>query len=124
MAKILGVGGIFFKSPDPKALVAWYAKWLGVEPKWESFVVYQPASLPLGAYAVWSPFENKTDYFEPSKRDFMVNLIVDDLEDMLAQIRGSGTTVSSEIQESEYGRFGWFIDPDGNKVELWTPRAN
>ncbi len=121
MAKVLGVGGIFFKSPNPKALMEWYAKWLRVEPGWDTGAVFQPTQMPAGGYTVWSPFEKATTYFEPSKQDFMFNLIVDDLDEMLAQIRTSGATVIEKIEASDYGRFGWFIDPDGNKVELWMP---
>lgn len=123
MAKVLGVGGIFFKSRDPRALKAWYEKWLKMEGGWETGLTFSPSQMPTGAYTVWSPFAQDTDYFKPSARDFMFNLIVDDLETMLAQIRMSGATVSEKIDESEYGRFGWFVDPDGNKVELWTPPA-
>jgi predicted enzyme related to lactoylglutathione lyase len=121
MANVLGVGGVFFKSHDPKALRAWYAKWLKMEGGWDTGLFFKPAQMPPGGYTVWSAFDAKTDYFEPSNQSFMLNLVVDDLDAMLAQIRPSGATVSAKIDESEYGRFAWFIDPDGNKVELWTP---
>ena len=120
MAKALGVGGVFFRSPDPKALGQWYEKWLGVplEPEWGG-ASFAPSALPPGACTVWSPFPADTKYFDPPGRAFMFNLVVDDLDGALRQVREGGCQPEGEIQEMEYGRFGWFIDPDGNKVELW-----
>lgn len=120
MPKVLGVGGVFFKSPDPAALRAWYARWLGMLSDVYG-VGFHPDALPEGAYTVWSPFPADTAYFEPSPRGFMVNLIVDDLDAMLDRLRGSGAQVLDEVEDLPEGRFGWFVDPDGNKVELWEP---
>jgi predicted enzyme related to lactoylglutathione lyase len=122
MAKVLGLGGVFFKSPDPARLRAWYARWLGLYSEGSSAEFY-PDTMPANAYAVWSPFPVATDYFDPSSRDFMVNFVVDDLDEALEQVEAGGAEVMDEIEEAEYGRFGWFIDPDGNKVELWEPPA-
>jgi len=120
MAKVLGVGGIFFKSQNPKELYEWYAKWLGMElSDWGT--VYLPKDLPANAQTVWSAFDAETDYFAPSSKEFMFNLIVDDLGVALQQIQEGGGQLIGEIQNMEYGSFGWFIDPDGNKVELWEP---
>ena len=120
MPKVLGVGGVFFKSPDPSKLRAWYARWLGMFSD-DYGVSFHPDALPEGAYTVWSPFPADTAYFEPSPRGFMVNLIVDDLDAMLDHLRGSGAQVLDEVEDLPEGRFGWFVDPDGNKVELWEP---
>ena len=120
MPKVLGVGGVFFKSPDPAALRAWYARWLGMFSD-DYGVSFHVDALPEDAYTVWSPFPANTEYFEPSSRGFMVNLIVDDLDAMLDRLRGSGAQVMDEIEDLPEGRFGWFVDPDGNKVELWEP---
>ena len=120
MARILGLAGVFFKSPDPARLRAWYARWLGLYTEGSSAEFY-PDTMPANAYAVWSPFPVATDYFEPSTRDFMINFVVDDLDEALEQVEAGGAEVMDEIEEAEYGRFGWFIDPDGNKVELWEP---
>jgi predicted enzyme related to lactoylglutathione lyase len=118
MAKVLGVGGVFFKSPDPEKLYAWYARWLGMELEaWGT--AYLPKAMPTGAQTVWSAFDSKSDYFE---KQFMFNLIVDDLESAIAQVRAGGAKIVGDIQKMEYGSFGWFIDPDGNKVELWQPK--
>ena len=120
MAKVLGVGGIFFKSPDPKRLYDWYSKWLGMQLEdWGT--TYFPKDMPINAQTVWSAFPAETNYFEPASKDFMFNLIVDDLEVALKQVREGGAEVVGNIEKMEYGLFGWFIDPDGNKVELWEP---
>jgi predicted enzyme related to lactoylglutathione lyase len=119
MAKILGIGGVFFKAKDPGQLSAWYAKWLGLDVKDWGGVVFLSKGLPASAYAIWSTFEARTRYFSPSKKPFMVNFMVDDLDAMLKRIARSGGEVMPRRGESEFGRFGWFVDPDGNKVELW-----
>lgn len=121
MARALGVGGVFFKSRDPKALGAWYQRWLGVEFDGQS-VGFKPASMPPAAVTVWAPFGAATKYFEPSPQPFMINLVVDDLDGALAQVKEGGATIVGDIQAADYGRFGWFLDPDGNKVELWEPK--
>jgi predicted enzyme related to lactoylglutathione lyase len=124
MAKVLGVGGIFFKSPDPARLHGWYAQWLGIDAQLDqamSMTIFQPEWMPKNGYTVWSTFESGTGYFAPSNKDFMFNLIVDDLEEALKQVAAGGAQVVGDIQKSEYGNFGWFIDPDGNKIELWQP---
>jgi len=123
MAKVLGLGGIFFKSPDPQALADWYSKWLGLEFPFPHGVIFTANTQPATGYQVWSPFKADTDYFAPSEQSFMFNLMVDDLDAMLAQIKESGCQVMDNSERSEYGDFGWFIDPDGNKVELWQPPA-
>lgn len=120
MAKVLGVGGIFFKSPDPKSLYAWYAQWLGMEFE-EWGIAYFPKDLPANSQTVWSAFEAETKYFEPSRNSFMFNLIVDDLDGALKQVSAGGAQIIGDIEKLEFGRFGWFLDPDGNKVELWEP---
>ena len=123
MAKVLGVGGVFFKSDDAKKLSAWYKKWLDVpaHPEWGAS--FTPEDVPAGGFTVWAPFTSDTTYFEPSTSSFMVNLMVDDLQGALAQVAEGGAEVVGEVQDEPYGKFGWFIDPDGNKVELWEPKA-
>jgi predicted enzyme related to lactoylglutathione lyase len=123
MAKVLGVGGVFFKSDDSKKLSAWYKKWLGVpaHPEWGAS--FTPDAVPAGGFTVWAPFKSDTTYFEPSTGSFMINLMVDDLDGALAQVARGGAEIVGNVEEFEYGRFGWFLDPDGNKVELWEPPA-
>ena len=120
MAKVLGVGGIFFKSPDPKRLYDWYAKWLGMEfQDWG--IAYFPKDMSANAQTVWSAFDSSTTYFAPANKDFMFNLIVDNIEEAIQQVQEGGAKIIDKIEKLEYGSFGWFIDPDGNKVELWEP---
>ncbi len=123
MAKVLGIGGIFFKSEDPVALGEWYKKHLGVPVEAPYGASFKPSSLPAGSMGVWTPFKATTDYFAPSTQPFMFNLIVDDLDAALLQVTGGGAEIVGDIEDIEYGRFGWFIDPDGNKVELWEPKV-
>jgi catechol 2,3-dioxygenase-like lactoylglutathione lyase family enzyme len=121
MARVVGVGGVFFRSPDPKALGEWYAKWLGIPVAHPYGAVFKPESIPPGGFSVWCPFPSDTKYFDPPAREFMINLMVDDLDGALAQVKEGGAELVGEPQRDEYGSFGWFIDPDGNKVELWQP---
>jgi len=122
MAKALGVGGIFFKSEDPEKLGRWYQEWLGVPVEHPFGASFRPESLPPGGMTVWAPFSASTSYFEPSTRDYMFNLMVDNIEEALSQVAEGGAEIVGEIQDEDYGRFGWFVDPDGNKVELWEPK--
>ena len=122
MAKVVGIGGVFFKSDDPAALGKWYEKWLGmqIEPSYGGSHFFHAKS-PPGAYTVWGPFKSDTDYFDPSPNDFMFNLIVDDLDEALKQVEEGGASIHGQSIEEGLGAFGWFVDPDGNKVELWQP---
>jgi predicted enzyme related to lactoylglutathione lyase len=119
MAKALGIGGVFFKSPDPARLRQWYVQWLGIAAD-EYGTMFSPAAMPKDAVTVWNPFAATTDYFAPSPAAFMINFVVDDLDGVLAQVREGGAQVTG-TENYDYGRFGWFVDPDGNKVELWQP---
>ena len=121
MAKILGLGGFFFKARRPRKLAAWYARWLGLDVKAWGGVQFHARSVPRKGYTVWKPFPEGTDYFRPSRKAYMFNLMVDDLEAMLARVGASGARVLPAREGGEYGRFGWFVDPEGNKVELWEP---
>jgi len=121
MAKVIGVGGIFFKSEDPEKLGAWYRKWLAVPMEGAYGANFKPEGLPPGALTVWCPFPAATKYFDPADRPYMFNLVVDDLDGALAQVQEGGAEIAGDVQEEEYGRFGWFLDPEGNKVELWQP---
>ena len=120
MAKVLGVGGVFFRSADPKRLYEWYAKWLGIEfQDWGT--AFSPSTMPANSQTVWSAFDATSDYFAPSQNEFMFNLVVDNLEEALKQVEEGGAIIVGEIAKYEFGSFGWFMDPDGNKVELWEP---
>jgi predicted enzyme related to lactoylglutathione lyase len=120
MAKVLGIGGVFFKSPNPKKLYEWYEKWLGMELQ-EWGTSYSPNTMPPHGQTVWSAFDAQTDYFAPSEKQYMFNLIVDNVGEAIQQVKAGGGDVIGEIRKSDDGSFGWFMDPDGNKVELWEP---
>ena len=122
MARILGVGGVFFKTNDRDGLEAWYEKWLGVPVEKGYGASFTPDTIPPGGYTVWGPFKSDTEYFGPSEKPFMVNLMVDDLDGALVQVREGGATIVGKIEEYDFGRFGWFIDPEGTKIELWEPK--
>ena len=120
MAKVTGLGGIFFKSRDPKALAEWYATHLGLSVEEWGGVRFEDDETRRG-YTVWCPFANDTNYFAPSTQSHMVNFRVDDLDGLLASLRAAGVTVDERVEESEFGRFGWVMDPEGARIELWQP---
>lgn len=121
MAKALGIGGIFFKSPDPGKLMAWYQQALGMPTEAGDYTAFAAAAMPAGGRTVFSPFQADTAYFAPSQQAFMFNLVVDDLDGALQQVVAAGAQAVGGVESFDYGRFGWFLDPDGNKVELWEP---
>jgi predicted enzyme related to lactoylglutathione lyase len=121
MARALGIGGVFFKSPDPKALGKWYRDVLGVPYEDGCGGNFPVGDAPTGSSVVWAPFPADTDYFAPTSSPFMVNLMVDDLDGALEQVEAGGATLVGDVVSYDFGRFGWFLDPDGNKVELWQP---
>ncbi len=119
---ITGVGGIFFKSKDPKALAAWYRDVLGIAlEEWGGAALrYDAAGHPPAV--VWSPFSERTDYFAPSSREYMVNFAVDDMNAFLARIEAKGVKVLKRDDSDPNGKFAWIMDPDGTKIELWQPK--
>jgi len=121
MARVLGVGGVFFKSEDPEKLGQWYQEWLGVPVDPPYGASFKSADMPAEGCTVWAPFKQETTYFQPSEHPYMFNLVVDDLDGALAQVKEGGAEIVGEVEEFDYGRFGWFVDPEGNKVELWQP---
>jgi predicted enzyme related to lactoylglutathione lyase len=122
MAKVLGVGGIFFKTQDAAALRGWYARVLGLEiSDWGMFFTPDMVKDKPGSGTVFSPFGADTDYFKPSEKEFMFNLIVDDMDGMLARAKEAGVEPVKQ-QEESYGRFAHIIDLEGRKIELWEPK--
>ncbi len=120
----LGIGGVFFRSLDPARLAAWYKEALGIETEaWGSThgTSFSPDAMPANAFTVWSTFASDTEYFGLLSQSFMINLVVDDLDAALANVQKAGGEVIPEKEEHDFGRFGWFVDPDGNRVELWEP---
>lgn len=124
MARVLGIGGVFFKSQDEAALREWYARVLGLSFEDWGGVLFMPdvaASHP-GAATVFSSFKANTDYFEPSTKEFMINLMVDDLEGILARCTQHGVEPVKTFKDEPNGRFAHIMDPEGRKLELWEPR--
>ena len=125
MARVTGVGGIFFKSRgDDASLRAWYQKHLGMTlEEWGGAVLRWPDDKAEDrGLTVWHVAERDTKWFSPSDSSFMVNYRVDDLVALLAQLREAGVEVVSGPESHENGKFAWIMDPDGNKVELWEPK--
>ena len=119
MERVTGIGGVFLRARDPAALAAWYAEHLGLDvEEWHGAVLRAAG----GETATWALFPGDTEYFGRLDQQAMVNYRVDDLEAMLAQLRGAGVAVEGPM-EHEYGRFGWGVDPEGNRFELFQPVA-
>jgi predicted enzyme related to lactoylglutathione lyase len=126
MKRVTGIGGIFFHAKDPVALRAWYREHLGIEvQEWggTAFTWADSAGNPMKGTTIWSIGAEDGNYFAPSTSPFMVNYRVEDLAALLQALRAEGCQVMEKTDDSEYGKFGWVIDPEGNKVELWQPPA-
>ena len=118
---VTGVGGIFFRSDNPKALADWYRDVLGlrIESWGGAILAYDAPGHP--PVLTWSPFPAKTTYMDPSKREFMIDFAVDDLDAILARAASKGVTVLKRDDKDPNGKFAWILDPDGTKIELWQP---
>ncbi len=125
MAKVTGIGGVFFKSrSDDKALVAWYKEKLGVPVAdfGGAILRWSDDKAEDGGLTVWSVAKPDTTWFAPSESSFMINYRVDDLDGMLAHLVASGVLIQQGPETHENGRFAWIMDPEGNKIELWEPK--
>lgn len=118
MGRVTGIGGIFIKSRDPERLKAWYRAHLGMDIQDWGGMTFQWSE---GGATVWSVFDASSKYFEPSAAPFMVNYRVENLRAVLDALTAEGCAVEPKTEESEFGKFGWVVDPDGNKIELWEP---
>lgn len=125
MERATGIGGVFFKARDPKALLEWYRSHLGVDPAPDfTGVVFRwgiEKSPDAAGTTTWAIFPSDTTYFGAAKAQCMINYRVVDLDRMLTQLRGAGVQVDGRVEDSEFGRFGWAVDPEGNRLELWQP---
>jgi predicted enzyme related to lactoylglutathione lyase len=124
MARVTGIGGVFFKADDPEKLYQWYEQHLGI--KRESGVVAFPrrdAENPDGeGVTAWAIFRKDSTYFDPSRAQVMINYRVDNLDALLESLRAAGVEIDPKREDYDYGRFAWIIDPEGNKIELWEPK--
>jgi len=124
MKRVTGIGGVFFKARDPVALREWYRKHLGIDvQEWggAAFRWTDADGNPTAGTTIWTVAEATGNYFAPSSSAFMINYRVADLHALVQALREEGCNVLEKTEESEYGKFGWVIDPEGNKVELWEP---
>ncbi len=126
MKRVTGIGGVFFQAKDPLALRAWYQTHLGIDVQDWGGAVFAWADAdgkPVSGGTTWCVAPEHSETFSPGAAPFMVNYRVADLNALLAALRAEGCNVLNQLDESEYGKFGWVIDPEGNKVELWEPPA-
>ncbi len=123
--RILGIGGVFFKSADRDQMREWYSKHLGLADKGGGVMLpWRERDDPQKEHVtVWTIFPASTDYFDPSHAPFMVNYIVDDLDALLDRLKQEGVKIDAKRMNESYGRFAWIYDPDGNKIELWQPAS-
>lgn len=120
--RVTGIGGLFFKTKNPKETKNWYKKHLGFNTDDWGCTFWWKDENDNKCSTQWSPFAKDTNYFEPSKKDFMFNYRVENLTELLSALKKEGVTVIDKVEEYEYGKFGWIIDLDGNKIELWEPK--
>ena len=126
MKRVTGIGGIFFKAKDAPALRSWYRQHLGIDVQdWggTAFAWTDADGAPASGMTVWSVNPQDSDQFAPSSAPFMINYRVDDLHALIAALRAEGCNVLDKVDDTDFGKFGWVIDPEGNKVELWQPPA-
>lgn len=121
--RVTGIGGIFFQSKDRKGLMEWYKKHLGIAmEEWGAVFLWDTPEKPAGnKYTAFSIFDKDSDYMKPSKADFMINFQVEDLDTLLKTLEEEGVQVMPEREASDFGKFGWILDPEGRKIELWEP---
>jgi predicted enzyme related to lactoylglutathione lyase len=122
--RVTGLGGLFFKARDPEKLYAWYEKNLGIRREPDNGVAFrwrEYADARETGFTVWSIFPRNTRYFRPSRKDFMMNFRVDDLDALLAALKRAKVKVDPHREDYDYGRFAWIVDPEGNRIELWEP---
>ncbi|GMQ29604.1 VOC family protein [Algoriphagus confluentis] len=121
--KVTGIGGIFFKVKDPDATKSWYQKHLGLHTdRYGTAFEWRSSDSPQQkGFTQWSPMNEDTQYFNPSEKDFMINYRVENLEELLLELKKAGVKILDEIEEFEYGKFVHILDPDGHAIELWEP---
>jgi predicted enzyme related to lactoylglutathione lyase len=124
MQKVTGIGGVFLKAREPKVLAAWYKEHLGIdlgEHVYISFPWVNENTPGVPGQTVFSFFKESSDYFAPSEKPVMINFRVKDLDSLLDELKKAGVWVAEKKDTYEYGKFGWCMDPEGNKIELWEP---
>lgn len=122
--KVTGIGGLFFKVKNPEQTKAWYEKHLGMptDQYGTTFEWISAKEPEKKGFTQWSPMSDSTDYFKPSEKDFMINYRVENLKELVEELKANGVQVLDEIEEFEYGKFVHILDPDGHSIELWEPK--
>ena len=120
--RVTGLGGFFFKTEDPDKIKQWYKERLGLDTDRYGCTFWWKDKEGKDCSTQWSPMKNDTTYFEPSKSSFMMNFRVENLVELLEVLKAEDVTIVGEIEEYSYGKFGWILDPEGNKLELWEPK--
>lgn len=124
MKRVTGIGGVFLKAEDPKKLYQWYEKHLGIKPESDGIPIFrwrEDQNPEKKGMTIFSFFPKDTKYFEPSRSPVMLNFRVENLDEVLKLLEKEGVEIDPKREDSEYGRFAWVMDPDGNRVELWEP---
>ncbi len=119
--RVTGLGGFFFKTKDPDHIKNWYKEHLGIPTDAYGWTFWWRDENGNKCSTQWSPFKEDTTYFQPSEKQFMMNFRVENLTELLKVLKEEGVTIVGEIEEYDYGKFGWILDPEGNKIELWEP---
>lgn len=119
--RVTGLGGFFFKTKNPQKTKKWYKDHLGLPVDDYGCTFWWKDADGKDCSTQWSPFKEDTKYFHPSNKEFMMNFRVENLHELLSALKEEGVTIVGEIEEYEYGKFGWILDPEGNKIELWEP---
>lgn len=122
MPEVRGIGGVFFKSKDPKKLQEWYVEKLGLKPDKQGYIYFMWDNLTAPGYTLWAPFPEDTKYFEPSQAESMINFVVTEIDQFIENLRAKGVDVDERgVETTEQGKFAWCMDPEGNRIELWEP---
>mgnify|MGYP001792225982 CR=1 FL=1 len=119
--RVTGLGGFFFKTKNPDKIKNWYKTHLGIPTDRYGWTFWWKDQEGNDCSTQWSPMNNATTYFQPSEKPFMMNFRVENLLGLLAELKKEGVTIVGEVEEYDYGKFGWIIDPEENKIELWEP---
>ena len=125
MKRVASIDGIFFKSDNPDKLCEWYREHLGIASNANGSATFHWRKLDdpkSERFTVWATFPADTDYFAPSKKAFMINFQVENLDDLLAALKREGVDVDPRVESYDYGKFGWIMDPEGNRIDLWEPK--
>jgi predicted enzyme related to lactoylglutathione lyase len=125
MKRVIGIGGVFFKAQNPETLRAWYQEHLGIDSeKWGATFKWDSPELKAQQkdfQTAWNPFPENTTYYAPSEKSFMINYVVEDLVKLVEAFKVEGIPLVGEMQDGDFGKFAWIMDPEGNKIELWEP---